>query len=302
MLWEKATGGPLDATEIEGLTLTVQAHADSRFAGARGTALFRRRWRPDTPARGVLVNVHGLGDHSGLYPTVVEYFTARGFAVHAPDLRGNGLSPGQRGHITRWEVFREDLRRFLELVRSEEPGLPLFVLGNSLGGLIVLEYALQYPEELQGVIAAAPPLGSLGIPAPLLMLGKVMSRILPRFALRTGMDLSGLAQDPAVVEAVLADPHFHRWGTARLSVEVTKAVERVQAGAPSFPVPVLLLHGGADRMVLPDGTRVFMRTLGPLDRTFIEYPDGFHALFADQGGERVLADVERWIEAHLPSP
>ena len=159
---------------------------------------------------------------------MVEHFTARGFVVHAPDLRGNGRSPGQRGYISRWDVYREDLRRFLELVRSEDPGLPLFVLGNSLGGLIVLEYALQHPAGLRGVIAAAPPLGSLGVPAPLLALGKVMSRIIPRFALRTGLDLSGLARDPAVVETVLADPHFHRWGTARLSVEVTRAVERVQ--------------------------------------------------------------------------
>jgi acylglycerol lipase len=297
----RATGGLLYGTDTEGFTLTVRAGADGRFAGARGTALCRRRWRPDTPTRGVLVNVHGLGDHSGLYPAVGEYFTARGFAVHAPDLRGNGLSPGQRGYITRWDVFREDLRRFLELVRSEEPGLPLFVLGNSLGGLIVLEYAVRYPEGLQGVIAAAPPLGTLGIPAPLLLLGKVMSHIAPRFGMRTGMDLRGLARDPAVVDAVLADPHFHRWGTARLSVEVARAVERVQEGAARFPLPVLLLHGGADRMVLPDGTRAFMAKLGQPDRTLIEYPDGFHALFADQGGERVLADVQRWIEAHLPS-
>ncbi len=282
--------------------LTEAAQSEGRFIGARGTALFRRRWRPEAPARGVLVNVHGLGDHSALYPAVVEHFTARGFVVHAPDLRGNGRSPGQRGYISRWDVYREDLRRFLELVRAEDPGLPLFVLGNSLGGLIVLEYALQHPAGLRGVIAAAPPLGSLGVPAPLLALGKLMSRIIPRFALRTGLDLSGLARDPAVVETVLADPHFHRWGTARLSVEVTRAVERVQQAAARFPVPVLLLHGAADRMVLPDGTRAYMQKLGQPDRTLIEYPEGFHALFADQGGDRVLADVERWIEAHLPSP
>jgi alpha-beta hydrolase superfamily lysophospholipase len=281
--------------------MTAQPPLEGRFTGAGGTPLFRRRWRPDAPARGVLVNVHGLGDHSGLYPAVVDYFTARRFVVHAPDLRGNGRSPGQRGYISRWEVFREDLERFLDLVRAEDPGLPLFVLGNSLGGLIVLEYALQHPGGLQGVIAAAPPLGSLGIPAPLLTLGRVMSRILPRFALRTGMDLGGLAHDPTVVAVVLADPHFHRWGTARLSVEVAKAVERVQAGAARFQVPVLLLHGAADRMVLPDGTRTYMEKLGQTDKTLIEYPEGFHALFADHGGERVLADVERWMEAHLPS-
>ena len=297
----KATEGPLDAEENDDLAVTPQAHQTGHFSGAGGTRLFRQRWQPEGKVRGVLVNLHGLGDHSAFYTAVVEHFTTRGFVVHAPDLRGNGRSPGQRGHIARWSVFREDLRRFVELVRSEEAGVPLFLLGNSLGGLIVLDYALQYPAGLQGVIAAAPPLGSLGIPAPLLALGKVMSRVFPRFALRTGMDLSGLARDPAVVETVQADPLFHRWGSARLSVEVAGAVARVQEGAANFPLPVLLLHGGADRMVLPDGTRAFMQRLGQPDRQLLEYPEAFHALFADIGGEVALADVSRWIEAHLPA-
>jgi alpha-beta hydrolase superfamily lysophospholipase len=271
----------------------------AHFRGAAGTSLFRRIWRPEGPARGVIVNLHGLGDHSGLYPTLVDHFVARGFSVHGPDLRGNGRSPGQRAYIARWEIFREDLRCLIEVVRAEQPGLPVFLLGNSLGGLIVLEYALHYPEGIRGVIAASPPLGALGIPAPLLLLGRVMSRILPRFALRTGMDLGGLARDPVVVETVLSDPLFHRWGTARLSTEVVEAISRVQAGAPRFPVPVLVLHGAADRMVLPDGSREFDRKVGHPDHLLLEYTEGYHVLFADLDRERVLADVERWIVARL---
>ena len=149
------------------------------------------------------------------------------------------------------------------------------------------------------MIAASPPLGSLGIPAPLLALGRVMSRVLPRLALRTGMDLGGLARDPAVVATVLSDPLFHRWGTARLSTEVAAAIERVQRAAPRFPLPVLVLHGGADRLVLPDGSRAFIRNVGHPDHQLIEYPEGYHVLFADLDRERVLADVGRWIVARL---
>jgi alpha-beta hydrolase superfamily lysophospholipase len=285
--------------QIAGPDVSAQATDAARFAGWRGTPLFRRVWRPDGPVRGTLINLHGLGDHSGLYPTLVEHFVARGFSVHAPDLRGNGRSPGQRAYVRGWEVFREDLRRFVEVVRGEEPGVPLFLLGNSLGGLIALEYALHHPEGLRGVIAASPPLGGLGIPAPLLLLGRVMSRVAPRFALRTGMDLGGLARDPVVVQTVLSDPLFHRWGTARLSTEVVAAIARVQAGAERFPLPVLVVHGSADRMVLPDGSRAFMARVGHPDRQLIEYPDAYHVLFADLDRERVLADVERWIVAHL---
>ena len=277
------------------------------YHGAGGLRLFRQCWHPAGPARAVVANIHGLGDHSGLYPTLVEHLVRRRIVVHAPDLRGNGRSPGQRAYISSWADFREDLHRFLAVVRHEHPGLPLFLLGNSLGGLIVLEYTLHHPEHLAGVIAAAPPLGRLAIPAPLLLLGRVMSRILPRFALRTGLDLSGLARDPVVARTVLADPLFHRWGTARLSTEVVAAVARVRAGAPRFPRPVLVLHGGADRMVLPDGSREFIAACGHPDRTLLEYPESYHVLFADTGRERVLTDLARWIEARLsrgagPSP
>jgi alpha-beta hydrolase superfamily lysophospholipase len=277
----------------------TQAHTCMTFAGAGGVSLFRQVWRPVGPARAVLINIHGLGDHSGLYPTLVEHFQERGMAVHAMDLRGNGRSGGQRAYIEHWEEYREDLRRLVGLVRADEPDRPVFLLGNSLGGLIVLDYALHHHEGLQGVIAASPPLGRLGVPAPLLALGRVLSRVWPRFSIRTGMDLTGLARDPVVAQTVLADPLFHRVGTARLSTEVVAAIARVQAAAPQFPLPLLVLHGSADRMVPPEGSREFVARVGHPDRELREYAGAFHVLFADLDHDRVLTDVERWIEARL---
>jgi alpha-beta hydrolase superfamily lysophospholipase len=277
----------------------TQARDSKTFVGVGGVSLFRQVWRAADPVRAVLVNIHGLGDHSGLYPTLVEHFQSRGITVHAMDLRGNGRSGGQRAYVERWEEFRGDLHRFLELVREEEVGRPVFLLGNSLGGLIVLDYALHHPDGLRGVIAASPPLGRLGVPAPLLALGRVFSRVWPRFSVRTGMDLSGLARDPVVTQTVLADPLFHRMGTARLSTEVVATIARVQAAAPDFPLPLLVLHGSEDRMVPPEGSREFMARVGQPDRELREYAGAYHVLFADLGYERVLTDVERWIEAHL---
>jgi alpha-beta hydrolase superfamily lysophospholipase len=176
----------------------------------------------------------------------------------------------------------------------------VFLLGNSLGGLVVLEYALHHDDEdLAGVIAAAPPLGKLGVPPILMELGRVLSRVLPRFSLRVGMDLTGLARDPAVVQAVLADPFFHRRGTARLSTEVTAAIERVQSGAASFRVPILILHGSADRMVLPDGSRAFFSKVQFPGSEFKEYPGAYHGLFADLNADEVLGDLLAWIDARL---
>ena len=275
-------------------------HRHGQFAGCDGTPLFYQSWSAlDASRRAVLVNLHGLGDHSGLYPNLASHFPPRGIAIYAFDMRGNGRSPGQRAYLSSWRQYRDDLDAFLKQVREWETDVPLFLLGNSLGGLVVLDYALHHPDGLAGVIAAAPPLGKLGVPWFLMALGRVMSRILPRFSLEVGMDLSGLARDPSVIETVLADPLFHRRGTARLSTEVTAAIARVQEGAATISLPLLILHGAADRMVPPDGSRQFFAKVRHPDREFREYPGAYHGLFADLDYAGVLGDLERWIEARI---
>jgi alpha-beta hydrolase superfamily lysophospholipase len=265
------------------------------FEGAGGVRLFCRHARPFGATRALLVALHGLGDHSGLYPMLPDALLPLGIEIFAPDLRGNGRSPGQRAYIQSWSELREDLRRLIIWIRAEHPTVPLFLLGNSMGGLVVLDYALHHPEGVRGVIAVSTPLGDLGVPRPLMALGRVLSRWWPRFSLNTGMDLSGLARNPEVTERVLHDPLFHRKGTARLSTEVTAAIDRVQDGAAGFPVPMLILHGAADRMVPPDGSRRFVEASGQPDRRLIEYPGGYHALLADVGGDQALRDIAEWM-------
>jgi alpha-beta hydrolase superfamily lysophospholipase len=278
-------------------------HRNGRFAGAGGLQLYYQAWLPPAglPKKAVLINLHGLGDHSGLYPTLANHFPVRGIALYAYDMRGNGRSPGQRAYLRGWHEYRGDLHAFVDRVRKWEGDLPLFILGNSLGGLVVLDYALHYPAGLRGVMAAATPLGELGVPPFLMTLGRIMSWIWPRFSLEVGMDLSGLARDPAVADTILSDPLFHRRGTARLSTEVTAAIQRVQARAETFSVPLLILHGSADRMVPPDGSRRFFSRVEQTDRELREYPGAYHGLFADLGHEEVLKDTETWIEGHLPA-
>jgi acylglycerol lipase len=274
-------------------------HESGRFTGRGGVRLFHQSWLPPDAPRATLVNLHGLGDHGGLYATLVERMVGEGIAVHAFDLRGHGRSSGQRAYLSDWRDYREDLDSFVQLVAPEGTRRP-FLLGNSLGGLIALEYAALHGERLAGVIAASPPVGALAVPPLLMALGRVMSRLWPRFSLTTGLDLSGLSRDPAAAAEVLKDPLFHRKGTARLSTEVTAAIARMRDLAPAIRLPVLLLHGSADRIVPPEGTRELFARLTVDDRTLIEYEGGYHALFADLEAEAVLGDVIGWIRRHLP--
>jgi alpha-beta hydrolase superfamily lysophospholipase len=125
----------------------------------------------------------------------------------------------------------------------------------------------------------------------------MLSLVWPRFTLETGMDLSGLSRDPGVVDQILADPLYHRRGSARLSTEVTSTIDRVQRAAAAFPRPVLVVHGSADRMVPPEGSRRFAGRLGHPDATLLEIRGGYHALLADLDSERVLAAIGDWILA-----
>ncbi len=270
---------------------------EATFRGADGLELACCAWWPaDRPARGAIASVHGLGDHTALYDVVFDHFVRRGWAVYGFDLRGNGRSPGRRGHVDAWALYRDDLGLFVEHVRRSHQG-KLVLLGTSLGGAIVLDYALHHPEHLAGVAAAAPALGRPNVPSWMLLLGRLLSHAWPTFSLETGLDLDGISRDAAALERITGDKLFHRMASARLSTELTAAGERVRAGARDFRVPLLLLHGSADRIVPPDATRMFAALADPHLVEYREYPGAYHALFADSDREVVLADLERWVAA-----
>lgn len=274
-------------------------HQEGTFSGHGGLELYYQRWRPEGEVKATLAIVHGHGEHSGRYSNVVDWFVPRGYAVYAFDLRGHGRSAGPRGHVERWDEFREDVSAFLALVREREPGQPLFLMGHSMGGLIVLEYVLHYPQGLTGVIASGPLLSQPGISPFLIKLSRVLSSLAPRLALKTGLDATALSRDPAIVEAYVNDPLVHSFATARLGTELAKAVEWTQTHAADLALPCLIVHGGDDRICLPEGSRVFFENIAFADKERQVYEGYYHEVFNEVGKEQVFAAVEAWMERHL---
>jgi alpha-beta hydrolase superfamily lysophospholipase len=278
-------------------------HSEGKFQGVGGLDLYYQSWRPEGEVRGILTIVHGLGAHSGRYGNVIEHLMPKQYAVYALDLRGHGNSLGQRGHINSWAEFRGDLLAFLKLIQTQEPKCPIFLLGHSLGSVVVLDYVLQHPQEasvLQGVIALAPSLGKVGVSKIRLLIGYLLSRVWPSFTLDTGLDLSASSRDEKIVATYAQDTLRHTRASARLATEFFAAVARIHTHAADWKLPLLILHGGADRVAAPEGGNSFYQKVACQDKMRVEYPGAYHELQNDINYQEVLADLTDWLERHLP--
>ena len=274
-------------------------HTEGTLKGHGGTELYYQRWSPEEAPRAALAVVHGYAEHSGRYGNVVDWFVPRNYAVYAFDLRGHGRSAGQRGHIDDWAEIRGDIGAFLERVHEDEPELPVFLVGHSLGGMSALNYVLQHPDGLQGVVASGPLLSSLPLPPVRLLAGKLLSRALPRLTMKAELDADALSRDPAVVEEYDNDPLLVRQGTPRTAMRLIAEIDWTLAHAAELALPSLIVHGGADRLARPEASQAFYAGVTHADRERIEYDGYYHEVFNDLGKEQVLADVEAWVARHL---
>lgn len=274
-------------------------HDEGTFEGTGKLKLYYQRWQPDGLIRATVGIVHGLGGHSGLFETAVQTLVPQGYQIYGFDLRGHGRSPGQRGYLHRWSEFRQDVHHFVQLIQQETVDRPCFLWGHSLGGVIVLDYALHHADGLQGVIASAPALGPVGISPVRMVIGRLLSWIWPRFSLKTGLNHIPGSRDPRVVAAQTQDPLRHLHGTARLATEFLAAKAWVQDHASELQLPLLILHGSADLVADPGGSRAFFERVVFPDKERYEYDGAYHEIHDDINREEVLADVTGWLERYL---
>lgn len=275
-------------------------HSEGTFEASNGSALYCQSWLPDGNPRALLVIVHGQGDHSGRFGRLVEPLVAGGFGVYGFDQRGFGRSPGRKGHIDRWEEYAEDVRAFLEFVRSQQPGKQIFLYGYSLGSLVVLNYVLERPGGLSGAILSSLPV-QMGQPAsPVRVLAaRVFSRLWPTFTLNLDDDFSGVSRDETVREALRQDSLHHGWVTARWGTEFLAAIERAVRRAGDLCLPVLFLHGSDDPAARVDGVERYFAQVTYPEKMLKIYSGSKHEIHNDLDHARVAADVMEWMSGYL---
>jgi len=278
-------------------------HTSAQFAAADGLLLTRQAWRPEGAPAAVLAVVHGYGEHGGRYRGLAEAMVARGYALHVYDLRGHGRSSGRRGHLGRFTDYLDDTAVYLDAVRREQPGRPLYLLGHSLGGLICTAYVEDRPaDSLAGLILSSPFL-RLGMPVPPLKLGaaRLLSIVAPAVNVGNTVDAAALSHDQEVVSAYGTDPLNHHVATARWAAEVVAAQSAALSAAGSIRLPLLLLFGDADTVADPQASRELFERVASSGKTVHCYEDFYHEIFNEAGRAEVFADLAAWLEAHTPA-
>jgi acylglycerol lipase len=281
--------GSIPITEHEG-TLT----------SSDGTRLFHRSWQPSDQPRAVVVVVPGFNSHSGYYQWAGTELATQRVAVHAVDLRGRGRSDGDRFYVERFDDYLRDVDATVGVAAEQHPGVPLFLLGHSAGGVLACLYALGHQSRLAGLVCES---FAFQTPAPEFALAvlKGLSHVFPHaHVLR--LKNEDFSRDAAVVEAMNADPLIaHEAQPTQTVAELVRADERLRLAFPDVTLPVLILHGTADRAAKASGSQAFFDTAGSSDKTLKLYDGVYHDPLNDEGREQVMADITAWVLARVPS-
>ncbi|HUR13944.1 MAG TPA: lysophospholipase [Mycobacteriales bacterium] len=277
----------------------MTAHVEGTFPGAAGGTVFWQRWEPGT-TKAVVVLLHGLADHSGRYAHVAARLNDSGYAVYAADHWGHGRSEGTRGNLERFAHVTSDNDTLLSMARTEHPGLPVFLLGHSTGGLLVLDYVVGHGESgLAGLVLSGPVLDTSGASAIKRAAAGVLSKYAPNLGV-LDLDANAVSRDPAEVKRYVDDPlNYHGKVRSRSGAEMILAVGRVVAGLPKMRLPVLVMHGTADRLAPPAGSKLLAERSGSKDKTLKLYDGLFHEIFNEPEKDEVLDDVVGWLDAHV---
>ena len=267
-----------------------------------GLSIFYRH-KPADNETGRMVIAHGLGEHSGRYAHIIDRIVNLGVSVWAPDHRGHGQSGGKRGHIDSMDQYINDFKKMIDIAKTDMPaGMKFFLLGHSMGGLIVLSFVESYPNSADGVIASSPGLRP-GMKVPVIKgaVAKILSRIWPSLTFDNELDSNSISHDSHVVEAYDNDPLVHRNITARWFTEFLSAMESTRRSAARIKIPVLMQVAGADRLVDAETSRQFFESLTLKNKTLFFYDGLYHEIYNEQIDDRkkVLNDLENWLSEHL---
>ena len=257
-------------------------------------------WLPDGAPKAAVVIVHGIAEHCGRYAPLAGFLASRGYGVQTFALRGHGRSGGPRARIEDFGQYTADAESAIDALVAGAGKLPLFLIGHSMGSLIALEAALRSGDGMAGVISSGTPLALADLPVALRGLAGILSRAAPGLPLLR-LSSAAVCRDPRVVADYDTDPLNYRGRLrARVVHELIAHACGVRARLDRLRVPLLVLHGGSDRLAAPSGSRSLFERAASADKTLKIYPGLFHEIFNEPERETVFADIVDWLDRRSP--
>ncbi len=277
-------------------------HVSSSFKTPDDLEIHTESWLPEDDPRAVVVIAHGAAEHIGRYAHVAGRLTRAGYAVYGYDMRGHGKSDGKRGYFRTFEDPISDFDRFLHLIRQTQAGVPLFVFAHSMGAVVALAYVLRADHApLAGIITSGVPLTmDDNVPNLLISAARTINQVAPTAPL-VSLDVTGMSRDPAVLATWTTDPHVNlTLLRVRTTLGILGTVRHIRANLADIDLPMLVLHGGGDRIVDSSGSEVLHNGISSGDKRLKIYPELYHEVVNEPEREMVLNDIVKWLDTHAP--
>jgi alpha-beta hydrolase superfamily lysophospholipase len=271
------------------------------FVASDGDNVVIQDWPldPGIVLRGVVIIVHGLGEHAGRYDHVARQLNSWGFAVRGYDQCGHGESGGLPGSLPTDTRLLDDLADIVDSTRARmDKATPLIVLGHSMGGLVAARFASLGMRPLDGLVLSSPALDP-GLSGFQKLLVAVLPSLLPNLRVGNGLDASFISHDPKVVAAYRADRLVHDRISARLARFIATAGPATVALAPQWKIPTLLMYAGDDRLVKPQGSRDFAAAVPEKLLTAVCFDALYHEIFNELDAGPVFDTLHQWLDARF---
>jgi alpha-beta hydrolase superfamily lysophospholipase len=273
---------------------------DGNFINNKGQSIYYQVWLPEGKVKAAVFIIHGLNEHSGRYHHLVTTLTDNGYAAYSLDFPGHGRSDGVRSYVDSFQDLLTPLETFLDMIKSWQPELPLFLLGHSMGGLLVAAFLIEHPDQVNGAVLSGSLVGVPEYVSPTtIKIGRILAAVLPKLRI-IEIDKEALSRDPAVVQAYLEDPLvINGKTTVRISNEINFGIDLIEVRGSSIKEPVLLLHGGEDRICDPSWSQYLHDLVSSIDKELIIYDGLYHEIFNEPEAELVFMDVLDWLEKQI---